>query len=509
MDSYLILDLQGKYASVGSRRPFLVPMWGYRVTAPVIKTRKLNHFQMAFLGFFASGVTKIKQISEYLGITDELGAYVFEQLLAMRMVDEAGTLSKNGQDAIHEMTLDYNEDEELLVGYVFLDAWTQKIFPQFITQIDQHLMDYERQDNERIIIHAGTAGKPVPLYPFILYPSSSNPPNTPGSIEILGALKAASSRNSYERNRKNRPLLLGNNAQAKISVVSEEPLKCFLLSTLYYPPAGKTWVMSDPFGLGVNPELKSRLEEMLEENTGLKKLVDAIEAKMNPITEEKKLNNEPESIIDNDVLNFYGERLSGFGDLHELVLDLWHAHGQLDKSDRLRRVNMRALLATMGVLLEAILAVLNQNQKSDIKELQPLLSEDQDLNSSMLDEIAQRLGFETPLPRLLTKVSSHRLVSEYLYEQGSSRPKAVIALLGANNEQNSPMERIAGQCPDFFQRIDSIASLRDSMQHYSGDTVIHSDVKNAFNSINSITKLIVDTIPNNSVVSKDKENKDG
>jgi hypothetical protein len=509
MDNYLILDLQDRSGITGSRRPFLVPMWGYRVTAPVIEIRKLNHFQMAFLGFFATGVTQIKQISEYLGITQELGAHVFQQLLNMRMIDDAGKLSKNGQDAIHEMTLDSNENEEILVGYVFQDAWTKKLYPQFITKIDQHLMDYERQDHERIIIHAGTAGKPIPLYPFVLYPPSPTPPNTPGSIEILGALKTASVRNSNDRRKKGRPLLLGNNAEAKISIVSEEPLKCFLLSTLYYPRTSRSWVMSDPFGQGINPELKLRVEEMREENTRLKKLVDGIENKMNPITEEKELTNNPDSNIDNDVLKYFGDRFNEFGDLHELVTDLWLIHAQLDKSDHLRRVNMRALLATMGVLLEAILAVLNQVHNSDIKELQPLLSEDQDLNSSMIDEIAHRMGFETPLPKLLTKVSSHRLVSEYLYEQGSSRPKAIIALLGANNEQDSPLQDIASQCPDFFHRIDRIATLRDSMQHYSGGTADKSDVENAFNSINRITKLIVESIPQLTEASQNKENSDG
>lgn len=505
--SFEIIKSVDRVESIAPVRHVLVPAWCYRVVAPVQAARKLNHFQKACLGLCATGITHVNAISEHLGIEKDLAAYILVQLQNKSMLDEHGSLTRIGKETLEDLDFDYTDDEQLMDGYIFQDPWTERLYPWYEIELHRKLQDYDRKQNGRITIHAGSAGKPYSYSPFVIYPPSQYPQSIPSSLEMLSAIKAASQLRRQDPTSDRSHLLFRTSTDTKIALVSQEPLQVFLVTILYLPASSRTWLIRDPFGKRANPDLRSKLEEMRHQNTGMQSMLSKYEEFQGPDEKEKKMSDQSAgNNLEKDIKEFFGEHIESFGDIHELVMELWYSHSQWTDAGQFQRVNTRALLSTMGVLLEALFAVLNHDFKSNIDQLGTILSEDIEVNSTMLNEIAKKAGFRTPLPRLLSKISGSRLISEYVYAQGSSRPKAVIALMSGVYIEDNPLIHIAEHSPDFFDRVDGIAQLRDALQHYSGETPDQRDVSQAFNSLNHITKIILEVLNISTEQYKDNDN---
>ena len=494
----------------GSIRTILYPLWGYRITAPSTTNRRLNHFQKAVLGLLQCGVVNVGKIAELLGVAKELTAYVFEQLRGKGLISADGTLTKRGQDIYFELSEGDLNSEDFEVGYVFQDMWTHKLYPHFEQKLSSYEIDYEYSDQDRIVLDVGTVGTPKMVKPFILYPPNPVPKSIPKSLQILKAIKVFRQLeyNSLE-GKPQFPETSGSSIE-KISLIGSDPIQCYVQCLLHFPPIGNNWSITDPFRRGLNPQIKTRLESLVDHNDGLSNLIQSMELKMNDQQASRLNSNQTESKpLKEKLTDHFGDGLLKFGDIYEILFDLWHLHETWSEEENFKRSNARGLLSTTGVLMEALLSVVNQVQQTEIEELKPLLSEDKDMNVKILEAIAEKLHFNIPLPVLLTRVSGKSLINEYKYESGSIRPKAVISLLAANNENLHPFRVIGPKYPDLFKRIDSIAQSRNPMQHYSPGSKEESEVERSFRFSNEIAKLVLDSLQISPTDHSEKEQNNG
>ncbi len=481
----------------GPIRTILYPLWGYRITAPSITNRRLNHFQKAVLGLLQCGIANIDKIAELLGIAKELSAYVFEQLRGKGLIFADGTLSKRGQDYHYELAEGDLNSEDFEVGYIFQDMWTHKLYPHFEQKISNFELDYEYSDEGRITLDVGTVGAPDPIYPFIVYPPDRQPKVYPESLQILEAIRVFHQHQWNSLKGRQQIPKTSDSSIDKISLIGSDAIQCYVQCLLHFPSMGNHWSITDPFRKGLNPKIKKQLESLLDHNDGLSNLIQSMEQKMNDQQEATLKNNQSESKpLKEKLTDHFGDGVLRFGDIYEILFDLWHQHERWTLEENYKRSNARGLLSTTGVLMEALLSIVNQVQQTEIEELKPLLSEDKDMNVGILDAIAEKFQFNIPLPSLLTRVSGSTLINEYKYEKGSTRPKAVISLLAANNEPLHPLRAIGPVYPDLFNRIDSIAQLRDPMQHYSAVSIQDSEIERSFRFSNEITKLVIDSLQN-------------
>jgi len=108
----------------------------------------------------------------------------------------------------------------------------------------------------------------------------------------------------------------------------------------------------------------------------------------------------------------------------------------------------------------------------------PLAEKDRAFNKKILEGIAARLGFSTPLPPSLAHVRKGKIESAGENQHGASlRPDLLAALLIANHEPDHPLWRLARALPDGLMMLNRLGELCDAGAHASSRTFVLEELR--------------------------------
>ena len=104
-------------------------------------------------------------------------------------------------------------------------------------------------------------------------------------------------------------------------------------------------------------------------------------------------------------------------------------------------------------------------------------------NKSILNGIADKLGFDIPLPNSLLYVKQGKIRSASDYGEGSLRCHLLAALLTARNDSNHPLYLVAQKAPDILIRLNTLAELRDKSGHSTSQQLELSNVSQQISTV--------------------------
>jgi hypothetical protein len=272
----------------GGRRFLLWPVYAYRVLAPKPKSRDLNIFQKAILGFCRTGERKKENIAKTLHLDMELVDTVLGELREANLVNPDFSLTSKG-----ERTLDEELDElpaEIVNSFVFQDPWTGKLWPRIVEHREFARVEYEGNSRYPTLL-LGSIGSNRRLKPFVKTGDQDMMPRTPQVSEILEA------RQQFEKDKRKQFQALSSDQESStqededgfsylplddaefksITVIDEEPELYFMTTYIYIPDYRLhtlEWYVCDPFGLGASSLLRKSIERLAGKDPNLKNFVD-------------------------------------------------------------------------------------------------------------------------------------------------------------------------------------------------------------------------------------------
>jgi hypothetical protein len=453
-----------------TRRYLLWPAWEYHVLAPKQRTRTLNIIEKAVLGLCRANVPIITQIAEALRIGADLAARVFDDLKSGGLIDSAGILSERGVEVLE---LELVEDPgELASGYVYQDPWNGELWPAFMPK--REFADTKALDRGFQSLVLGTRGSPRMEKPFTVLPEAEETfVVTPEVGQVLAASWLFSRRltrhlmSDFEDESEDlvpppRPSQLG-----RVAFIESEPTPVLLVTFIYTPedPAGDGgWLACDPFGTGTSYLFRRAIMRRIETNVGLSKVVAEMLGQVvrNSSDPARLLQKQREQQATQDVFNRLGSvndaRLSRR--LIEMAMN-WievNQYGLTCPPDRLEDAMVKA-----GKVMERGLRMLVRSHPPD--DGWRKFTHDRVFNEVLLNKIAHKIGFDTPVPRAVAGIKRGKLESVIRSGKGTLNVLLVSALLTANGSPGHPIWKIARRMPQFLSWLSELAGDRDAVAH--------------------------------------------
>lgn len=467
------------------RRYLLLPAWCYRVVAPRVSSRKINILEKAVLGMCRVGAFTAVEIGEKLDVGSDLAALIIKQLSDRGFINRQGLLTEKGLNILESENL---ETQDLVAGFIFQDVWTGELFPRFMER--QEYIDVKYNNDGYPDLVFGTTGKPNYQRAFMPLPVDNTIKKQPSSSEILQAVRKHSKALRYQNyedrdddddawNFEKVPNL------KRISFVEEEPIPIWLSTFIYLPEnefTSTSWNICDPFGLGDSPRLRRKLEIQIKKNSTLRAVQKLIQEMIGEYADESGTDFNDFMQIINEEAEFIVE--------DKLTLDIRKWDSLFDDLVAMERSHIQAKsLDNQKYLIDKLDDILIKAQKTIerlfliIREEYPtndnwkiISQNDRKHNKSILNGIADKLGFDIPLPNSLLYVKWGKIKSASDYGVGSLRSHLLTALLTARNDSNHPLYLVAQKAPDMLTRLNTLAELRDKSGHSTSQQLELSEI---------------------------------
>lgn len=474
------------------RRYLLLPAWCYRVVAPRVSSRKINILEKAVLGMCRVGAFTAVEIGEKLDIGTDLAALIVKQLLNKTFINHQGLLTDKGIKILETENL---ETQESVAGFIFQDVWTGELFPRFMER--QEYIDVKYNNDGYPDLVFGTTGKPDYKRAYMPLPVNNIIKKQPSPSEILQAVrkhsKALRYKNSEDRDDDEDAWNFEQVPDLKrISFVEEEPIPVWLSTFIYLPEnefTSTSWNICDPFGLGDSPRLRRKLEIQIKKNSTLKGVQKLIQEMIGEYADESGTNF-------NDLIQIINEEAELTVE-DKLTLDIRKWDGLFDDLVAMERSHIQAKnLDNQKYLADKLDDILIKAQKTIerlfliIREEYPtndnwkiISQNDRKHNKSILNGIADKLGFDIPLPNSLLYVKQGKIRSASDYGEGSLRCHLLAALLTARNDSNHPLYLVAQKAPDILIRLNTLAELRDKSGHSTSQQLELSNVSQQISTV--------------------------
>ncbi len=465
----------------------LWPAWGYRVVAPVTRSRRLNVFQRAIIGLCKAGLYGSDEIAHRLGVHPDLAAFVLVELTDLGYIDSHGVPTERGLSVLAE---DIDDSQELAAGFVFQDPWSAELWPRFVEELNYCELEYDDSGFPRIL--RGSAGTPQRLGAFMVLPTGIASPNPPSPKAVV---RAASRQGRALRNLGELgdpdddsygvgPGLSSLNL-SRVSFIEEEAFPVFLLTYLYLPDDiadGGDWYACDPFGVGTSIRLRRRIEHVMADSPSLYNVVDRLVGRgvHDGIEEQRawveKLRTKAAMRVEHRLtVNIRSEPV--FDELVDMEFSRQQAIALgKDCGGTVLRGALRNCLKS----LESLFAGLAQSnplgevwkrlyvERNDKKTGRKRLVQQQDrrLSRAILQSAATAVGFESPCPKALLNVRpGHvRSVAEF-GDNWRLRPLVMATVLAAQDDTAHPLRRAASNSPVLLLRIDQVAEIGAKAGH--------------------------------------------
>lgn len=437
-------------------RWILLPVFAWRVVAPVPKQRRLNVFQRAVLGLARAGVVEVSRVAARLLIAEDLAALVARELQALRFTNVLGRPTPNGLEALEDT--EQIPETQLLVGHVFTHALDGKIWPNFLNG-DLPLAEVEPDEKGWPVMHSGSAGDPWRDRAFVILPKDGFGAATqPRPKDIVRASRAHAERQPWLEDGVDAPLV------EKVDFIDEAPAP-YLLAVVAQREAAGGWYVEDPFNGGQSTDLTERVESLLDRQTGLRHWLAPLVGSdsQDPTTVELQ------ELAQWEVEERLTLGIAHHEALHQRLVAMQRALLEADQpdspADKWDDVLVKAQKAAERLFREV---------HDPYVGVQPALFEELDWNVATsrgkVDAIASDIGFPTPLPASLSSVRRGKVQHAERTRRASLRPLLLLSLLAAKWDLRHPLRAAAEVIPTLLVDLDALASARDRAAHEGAGT---------------------------------------
>jgi hypothetical protein len=465
----------GKDPSV---RWVLWPVFAWRVVAPVPKERKLNVFQRAVLGLARAGVVCTGDVADRLLIAPDLVALVVQELVEqLGLLDYWGKPTKRGLEWLEDF--EQEPADEARVGHVLSDAFTGTLWARFLTG-DLPIADVEMNDDGWPVLLSGSAGDPWKDRTFSVLPGARDA-IVMARPDVKDVLRVA---RLHRRQRQRDFEELIDDARdvprlQRVSFIDDRPQPYLFALRVRRHDSGD-WMVEDPFGHGESIELRTRMEERLDSNKGLRPWLAPL------------IGSDP----DTPTL------------AHLQTEAAWKVEERLTVSIRQHEVVQQQLVAMQRALLEAESHDAPADKWNDVlvkadgavlwalrvmhrpyAEASPPFCADFDRmpvpSRNPIAEAAGAVGLLGDVPKRILSITRSQ-VKDAEKGRGSLRSALVLALLAARWNQDHPLRRALAIHPDLLFRIDELASDRNPAAHGGAHTsppIVHRHIATAYDAV--------------------------
>ena len=264
----------------GEARRWLVwPALAYKVLLPSRGNPPFNVFQRAALDMCRAGVRDAEEISRRLALPLDLIGFVIEQLLSIGMLDEARVPTHR---ALRLMNEDDEPSEVEDAGYVFVDGVDGKrVWPR-VHRGSLPIVDAEFEQS-KAKFQRGTPGNPEPVFANVVWPGTGAGSFAPSAYEAQKAARHHARRvRAFRREvsrRGDAEDVLDGLKSGGLRVVDVEPEPIFVASYVFLPKDARqrSWLVTDPLGLGVSDVLRPGVTKLAKEGKhGLAELLEKV-----------------------------------------------------------------------------------------------------------------------------------------------------------------------------------------------------------------------------------------
>lgn len=455
----------------------LWPVFAWRVVAPVPKARKLNVFQRAVLRLARAGVVRVADVAERLLLAPDLAALIVQELVEqLGLLDYLGEPTKRGLAWLED--LEQEPSDEARVGHVFSEAFTGKLWARFLTG-DLPIADTEATDEGWTVLLSGSAGDPWRDPTFSVLPGARDA--VVMARPDVKEVREAARRHRGQRRRDLEELVADARDVphlTQVSFIDDRP-QPFLVALRVRRHVSGDWLVDDPFGHGESIELRTRLEERLDRNQGLRTwLAPLLDADPDAPTLEN---------LQHEAAWRVEERLTLGVRRHERVREklvamqraLLEAERYDAPEDKWNDVLLKADAAVMWALhaMHAPYALERLPFSEDFDRM-PVKAR------SPLSEAARDIGLTTQVPSRILSITRGQ-VKDAERGKGSLRSALALSLLAARWKEDHPLRRALKTRPDLLQRLDELASDRNPAAH-GGNTapsVVRQHIATAYDAV--------------------------
>lgn len=261
-----------------TRRWFLWPVFAYKVLLPARGNPPFNVFQRAVLDMCRAGVRDVEEISRRLALPVDLVGFVVEQLRGMDALDDTRSPTPR---ALRLMSEDDEPAEFEDAGYIFLDGHSLRVWPR----VQRGSLPIVEADFEqaRVRFQRGTQGKPETVHANVIWPGPGARPHTPSAYEAQKAARLHRRRVRAFRRESSRVAevddMLDGLKSEGLRVVGLDPEPIFVASYVFLPEDARqrSWLVTDPCGLGVSDVLRPGVTRLAKEGKhNLVKLLEEV-----------------------------------------------------------------------------------------------------------------------------------------------------------------------------------------------------------------------------------------
>jgi hypothetical protein len=262
-----------------ARRWLVWPALAYKVLLPSRGNRPFNVFQRAALDMCRAGVRDVEEISRRLALPLDLVGFVVDQLLGIGMLDEARAPTPRALRLIDE---DDEPSEVEDAGYVFVDGVDgRRVWPR-VHRGSLPIVDAEFEQS-KARFQRGTPGNPEQVFANVVWPGTWARSIAPSAYEAQKAARHHARRVRAFRREASRggdaEDVLDGLKSGGLRVVDVEAEPIFVASYVFLPKDARqrSWLVTDPLGLGVSHVLRPGVTKLAKEGKhGLAELLEKV-----------------------------------------------------------------------------------------------------------------------------------------------------------------------------------------------------------------------------------------
>ena len=441
------------------------PCHAFRVSVPIRTKPRLNIFEETVLRLLNNARVNALELQEFSGFDSHLVTLVYNRLLDLNLINEHDELTDEGKKYLK---VEENREHKSEIRYVVRELVSGSLLPVLL---DSELRYEELRAWDRVSATIQKRnGQVIPLR--LVSNTQADPSPTPTTDDVWLAYRhheeLSRQFSALRKVTARPPRLLG----ALMISVDPLPEYVFLRCRVVIPAVEDDYRIGDPFGFGYSDVLFRAFEALratgTHENIFIQKLRDeSLTVKNYAPKANSKFKAEEDT-----VLRELGAAITGYREIFENLraaeTDLSISISQPKNRDEEAQFGYYAMktASTLTEAIETTLAcIISLFTVPTCEALMSSPDQSQLDNAELLERLAIRLGFRTKRIGLLLEVPPGRIRSMREDNQIDLQALLAVSLLGAEENPDHPMRRLARSFPDWLAFLNDLKRMRDAGLH--------------------------------------------
>jgi hypothetical protein len=449
-----------------SRRWFLWPAFAYRMMLPGSSNLPFNIIQRGVLEICRAGVRDIESISKRLALPLDLVRFVIEQLRGMDVLDDTDSPTPRALRLLDESNEPSKVEES---GYVFVDGHNLRLWPRIhrgILPVVEADFDQGKPRFQR-----GTQGKPETVFATVAWPTPGTQPSVPTTFEVQKAARHHARRmRAFRREALSLEDIddtLNGLKSRGLRLIGTDPEPIFVAVCVFLPKntQQKSWLVTDPCGLGVSDVLRHEIAKLAKEGKhNVANLLEEVAGQALRVDEDDLAAYLTEAT--NAAMDRVTQRLGKAAKLlpRDVLERLADADVRLEGARTAKP--LEDFLGNAYAALESVFGWLVSLYPDP--RLSSVLGSMAPENARLLHKVAEQLGFNVSQDILRILNVSRGAVKGAIEHGNKTLPGCLAAaLLAAQHESNHPLVMLAIRSPDALEFLAEIGRPRIDASHFT------------------------------------------